>query len=482
MRSVPHRVVCLLGLDDAHFPRKAPRDGDDLLLDDPHVGDRDARSEDRQLLLDALMAATDRLVITYTGNDERTNAVRPPAVPVGELLDVVDRTVRTDDGEASARILTRHPLQPFDPRNFTAGELVAERAWSFDRVALEGARALVGDRVAPAPFLAGPLPAATGPLVELEDVVRFVERPVKAFLRQRLGLAVGEYDDEIEDALPVELDGLEEWNVGRRLLEARLAGADLDAAVAAEIARGALPPGALAQPVVKRLRPRVERIAGCAAALLGGSAQPGSVDVKVPLDDGRTLSGTVQGVCGNLLRTVTYSRVNARHRLALWVRWLALTAAHPERPFEAAAVGRAGATGVLVARLPVLAPDPETRQELALGHLATIVDLHDRGLREPLPLSCLAAAAYAEAARAGGDPVRAGTKAWESTWGYDKEDRELEHQLAFGGVLTFAELLEEAPRADEQGHGWHADDATRFGRYARRLWAGLLSCEELVEQ
>jgi exodeoxyribonuclease V gamma subunit len=72
MRSVPHRVVCLLGLDDGVFPRKAPRDGDDLMLDDPHVGDRDARTEDRQLLLDALLAAEDRLVITYTGNDERT--------------------------------------------------------------------------------------------------------------------------------------------------------------------------------------------------------------------------------------------------------------------------------------------------------------------------------------------------------------------------------------------------------------------------
>ena len=94
MRSVPHRVVCLVGLDDGVFPRQTARDGDDLLLLDPHLGDRDARSEDRQLLLDALLAATDHLVITYTGRDERTNLRRPPAVPLGELLDVVDRTAR----------------------------------------------------------------------------------------------------------------------------------------------------------------------------------------------------------------------------------------------------------------------------------------------------------------------------------------------------------------------------------------------------
>ncbi|MDQ1428241.1 MAG: exodeoxyribonuclease gamma subunit, partial [Acidimicrobiaceae bacterium] len=97
MRSVPHRVVCLLGLDDGVFPRRTARDGDDLIGDDPHIGDRDSRSEDRQLLLDALLAATDCVVVTYTGRDERTNAARPPAVPVGELLDMVDATVTTGE-------------------------------------------------------------------------------------------------------------------------------------------------------------------------------------------------------------------------------------------------------------------------------------------------------------------------------------------------------------------------------------------------
>ena len=123
MRSVPHRVVCLLGLDDGVFPRHSARDGDDLTLNDPHIGERDPRTEDRQLLLDAVLAATDRLIITYTGNDERTNISRPPAVPVGELLDLIDQTARHGDASARDAVLVRHPLQPFDPRNFTPGGL-----------------------------------------------------------------------------------------------------------------------------------------------------------------------------------------------------------------------------------------------------------------------------------------------------------------------------------------------------------------------
>jgi exodeoxyribonuclease V gamma subunit len=468
MRSVPHRVVCLLGLDDGEFPRKSVRDGDDLVLRDPHVGDRDSRTEDRQMLLDALMAATDRLIVTYTGKDERTNTPRPPAVPVGELLDVVDATARVDgDGRARDRVLVQHPLQPFDPRNFTRGELVPGRRWGFDRVTLQGARALEAPRMARPPFMDGPLPEIATPLVELEDLVRFAEHPVRAFLRQRLGVMLGDFTEEVGDALTVELDHLEQWGVGTRLLEGRLAGADMDACVAAEVARGLLPPGRLGEPVIARLRPTVEELAGYALRL--GEGAPRSADVKVALGDGRILSGTVPGIHGDLLRVVQYSRVAPKHRIALWVRWLALTAAYPDRPIQAVLMGRAssGAQGpVTICRLPAVGADA------ARERLAVLLDLHRRGLREPLPIACASSAAYA---RQGEGPAR---KAWESEWNFPKEDVEPEHQLAFGGVLTFDELLALPPREDED---FEPEEPTRFGRLSKRLWGGVRSCEELAE-
>ncbi len=89
MRSVPHRVVCLLGLDDGVFPRAGAIDGDDVLARRPFTGERDLRSEDRQLMLDAIMAARRHLVVTYTGANETTGQPRPPAVPLRELLDAL---------------------------------------------------------------------------------------------------------------------------------------------------------------------------------------------------------------------------------------------------------------------------------------------------------------------------------------------------------------------------------------------------------
>jgi exodeoxyribonuclease V gamma subunit len=484
MRSVPHRVVCILGLDDGEFPRRARRDGDDLMLHEPHVGDRDPRSEDRQMLLDALMAATERLIITYTGNDERTNLRRPPAVPVGELLDVVERTVRRDDGSARGRVLIQHPLQSFDPRNYTPGKLVPGGPWGFDPQALAGARALTGPRTPPKPFLEAQLPARPQTIVELTSLVRFVEHPVRALLRDRLGVSVSDRFDEVQDAMPVELDALAEWGVGQRLLEGVLAGAELAACTRAEIARGTLPPGHLARAPLERISRAVQQLAR-AADELGATGMPGSLDVNLALPDGRTLAGTVTGVCGDTIRTISYSHVRPRERLRAWVRLLALSAARPERPFESVVIGRAGAgaefADVTVARIPPLGEDAVSRRETALTHLAVLLDLYDRGMCEPLPLACEASAAYAHAVAAGRDGEAPARSSWKSGFGYDKEDRQPEHMLVYGGQIDFSELLAQAVRADED---WveTESESTRFGRYARRLWDGLLAREVIVDR
>ena len=482
MRSVPHRVVCLLGLDDGAFPRRTARDGDDLILDDPHVGDRDPRAEDRQLLLDALLAAQDRLVITYTGNDERTNIERPPAVPVGELLDAIDATVTNPaGGRARERVLVRHPLQPFDRRDFVPAGRAGGRPWSFDRVMLDGARALTADRPPPAPFLAKPLPAPAANIVELDDLVRFVSHPVRAFLRQRLGVSVGDFSDELSDVLPVELDPLEQWAVGGRLLDALLAGTPIAQAVEVEVARGTLPPGRLALPVVARVRPVIEQIAAEVDRVCGDGFEPGSVDVNLDLGDGRRLSGTVANVGNHLLRSVAYSRVSPSARLSAWVRLLALTAGDPSRPYEALTIGRAQRdapehAAVTIARIAPLDGGVARRELLKL------VELRDRGLREALPIATASSAAYARAAARGKDGATAARKQWESGWKFDGEDAKPEHQLVYGGALAFEDLLAQRPREDEKGEGWDEREETRFGRCARRLWDGLREHETVTDR
>jgi exodeoxyribonuclease V gamma subunit len=484
MRSVPHRAVCLLGLDDGIFPRHPVPDGDDLLAARPHVGDRDARSEDQQLLLDAVMAATEHLVITYAGRDQRTNQKRPPAVPVAELLDVIDRSARTQDGTpARQQVVVDHPLQPFDPRNFATGAVVAGIRWSHDRLQLGGARALSGARRPPEPFLPHPLPPLEVDTIALDRLVSFIEDPVKAFLRQRLGAQVGGWDDEISDALPVELDGLAKWSVGDRLLSACLAGVDMDRALAAERARGYLPPGRLADATLGEIRDQVGALQQAVQDLPCASVAAASMEVALDLGDGRQLVGTIPGVRGDTILRCVYSRLGPKHRLRAWVQFLALSASRPDLAVRACTAGRVESTkamtNVCKAILSPLADTPEGRRSEALSRLAVVVDLYLRGMREPLPLFCKTSAAWAEARRVEHDAIASAAKEWQSSGWQKAEDQIPHHVLVYGGQAPFNDLLEEAPLASEQGPGWQVDETTRIGRLARRLWDPLLRHETM---
>ncbi len=482
MRSVPHRVVCLLGLDDGVFPRQAERDGDDLLLRDPYVGDRDAGSEDRQLLLDAVLAAREHLVITFSGRDERTNHERPPAVPIAELLDVVDHTVK-GHGAAPARqaVLVRHPLQAFDVRNFTAGMLGVDGPWSFDPLNLEGAQAMSRPRRDGQAFLTEPLESYAADVVQLDSLVRFVEHPVRAFLRERLGFFAGTRDDGVADDLPIELDALERWAVGDRLLSARLAGASADQAVAAERTRGTLPQGPLAEAVLHEVLPTVEALVDAVRALPCAPIEPESLEVNVRLPGGRAIIGTVPGVRDGTIVRCLYSSLAPKHRLATWVRFLAVTAARPELEVAAVVLGRGrkirGQPQIRLSTFAPLALTPDDRLSAALAGLAVLVDLYDRGMCEPLPMYCDTSAAWVEARRSGGDPIDAARAAWTSER-FDQEDGEAEHVMVLGGRHPIELLLLAPPRIDEAGPGWRDDEPTRLGRLARRLWDGLLDHEQ----
>ena len=482
MRSIPHRVVCLLGLDDGSFPRHIERDGDDLTARSPRVGDRDVRSEDRQLLLDAVLAAQEHLVITYSGRDERSNAHRPPAVPVGELLDVVDRSVRIQSGRARDVIVVAHPLQPFDARNYEDQGLGREGPWSFDTLHLAGAQAGLSPRHEAPPFLARPLPALPLDSIGIDQLERFLRHPVRAFLRERLRVSLRDKTRDFEDSIPIDLNALEQWQIADRVLTAMLGGSDEASCLAAESARGALPPGMLADDVLSA-------ITGPLADLVDAGrtpVAPASLDAYVELAGAPSVIGSVAGVHGDTVLTVTYSKLGPAARLIAWLRLLALTASSPDRPFEARTVGRARSNRhtISTATIGPLGPDPASRKAQAERHLRTVVELFERGMREPLPLYAKTSAAWAEAVALGKDPHRPAARIWESGFGGNNEDTNPEHELVLGGRLSFEAMFDLAgpARSDESGDGWDGAAPSRFGRYSARLWDGLLAHEQVVDR
>ena len=471
MRSVPHRVVCLVGLDDGVFPRTSSVDGDDVLARNPLTGERDIRSEDRQLLLDAVMAANETLVITYTGANEHTGAKRPPAVPLGELLDTLDRTA---DEPVRDSVRVEHPLQPFDVRNLTPGGLAGPEPFSFDHAALEGAKAARGPRAVPGPLVSEPLPAREPADVALGDLQAFFAHPVRAFLRSRLDVSAPLTTEETSDAIPIDLDGLEKWGLGDRLLADLLNGVAPAACLRAEQLRGLLPPGKLGLRTLNEVGFQVQPLVEQATLLRDG--RPRTLDVDIDLGSGRRLTGTVSSVFGNRIVNVTYSNLAAKHRLKSWIDLLALSTGHSDEHWTAHAVGRSKAGGTRALAGPL--------DDRALGWLRDLVDIYDRGMREPLPLPVKTVCAYAEAAaqqRKGSDIdlFYKANKTWEtdrfSPYGIPGEDADASHVQVFGESAPLDTLLGQ-PRSDEH---WN-DERHRLGQYAWRLWEPLLTGAEQV--
>ncbi len=474
MRSVPHRVICLLGLDDGVFPRTAGVDGDDIVARGPLAGERDRRSEDRQLLLDAVLAAQEHLVVIYTGADERTNSVRAPAVPLGEILDVVDATVRIHDQRpAREQVVVHHPLQPFDARNFQAGALgAAAHPFSFDRSALAGAVNAIRRREPVGSFLTGALPApetAREATLELDALIGFLEHPVRGFLRQRLGVTAAGESDELDDSLTTDLGGLDRWAIGDRWLRARLAGAEEQACTQAEWRRGELPPGALGQRLLVEVREISEAILAAGAADRIGPAR--SVDVAVPLPSGRLLVGTVGGVHGDVVSRTVYSNLAAKHRIRAWVQLLVLAAGRPERTWRAATVGRA-------ARVPRRAAFTAPTANVAVAVLATLAELQATGLCEPLPLPLGASYAYAERRHLGEsepDAMAAAAPVWSK---YEIDDEY--HRVVRGEAYPFRDLVAAPATPAEQLRAVDKSETSRFAVLARLLWTPMLAAEVTV--
>jgi exodeoxyribonuclease V gamma subunit len=369
-------------------------------------------------------------------------------------------------------VTTHHALQPFDPRNFEPGS--SGRPFSFDPLGYAGARAAAGPRTEPLPVFSAPLPSLPDTDVDLADLRRLLTHPARGFLRQRLQVAETRGEDEPADALPVELDNLELWAVGERVLRERLAGLEPAECLALEEHRGDLPPGPLGEAALRDVGRKVEGIV--AASVLDRAAPPESHDVDVSLPDGTRLVGTVSDVRGDVLLTLTYSRLAARHRLLAWIDLVALTVSAPDRPWRAAAVGRGRGKGALRSTF-----DPLDLSE-ARPALDELVALYRAGLRAPLPLPVKTAAAYAERRNHSDTPTaREGAEREWLTDRFPGEQADAEHVLLYGAGAPLSVLTTQRPLDGEGGAGWHADETDRFGLLARRLWGRLLDAESQVQ-
>ncbi len=253
--------------------------------------------------------------------------------------------------------------------------------------------------------------------------------------------------------------------MGERMLGLHLQGLDLDVLRAAEWRRGDLPPRAFGSRVLADVTEQVAQVRAAASPFLVDTPQ--RVELAGRLGD-RPLVGTVTGVHGDDVVQVSFSRLNAKHRLQAWLELLALTALRPGRPWRGVSVARRGVS--------VLGPlDPGWAARV----LADLVELQQTGLREPLPFSAKTSAEYSRV-RSGERPLPPQLKYLRGVWRDDGDDlyrQFFDPPPGGSGPTGLDALLKQSSRPEEE-RGSLAEPS-RFGTLARRVFHPLMLSEEL---
>jgi exodeoxyribonuclease V gamma subunit len=372
LRGVPHRVVCLLGVD-GDFSAAGVK-ADDLTTHRRRIGEPQPHLEQRAQLLDSVLAAGDRLLITSTGRDPRTNKELAPAVPLAELLALVDATAVASAAEdevqrVSDLIAVDHPRHAWSMPNFVdgPGAPVPGVAWGFDEAALHAAeRRMARDRHdgAPdtmyAPFGPAPEPWAGSDDVSLDELVTAMANPAQAFLEHRLGVSLPRGANETPNGLlPVASTALEVSTLARELLALHANAPDaLETALVPWIAqqgrRGALPPLEFGDCAAADVVTRVTGMIDAVRLQIGDAPieeRAYTVDV-----DGCTVTGVVAIADaldgGRVVIDVQPRRRKVEDRFRAWLGLALVTAASEEgnTPASLRAVSVCVESGTVVAR------------------------------------------------------------------------------------------------------------------------------------
>jgi exodeoxyribonuclease V gamma subunit len=241
LHNTPCRVLALVGMQNDNFPSRTTSPSWDLLRAQPKIWDRNARVDDRQMFLDAVLAPTERLIITASTQNIRTNKKQPFSTCVDELL-----AVAATLGVERKALVLEHPLQPFSKKYF-------EDAGNLQKPLGEGS-ARLAEKIHSTEKTKSPLwsgEVGTQPSISdeitVESLVAFWKDPAKAFLKaQGIAIPFEEDDDKELDRAVLSVNPLDSWKIKDAMMHEWIEGSgNMDLLKAKLCADRILPPDSL---------------------------------------------------------------------------------------------------------------------------------------------------------------------------------------------------------------------------------------------
>lgn len=454
MRSIPFKVICLVGMDNNAYPRQPKSPGFDLMAKHPKPGDRSRRVDDRYLFLETILSAREYIYISYVGQSIQDNSMIPPSVLVSELMDYIEQGFYLSGADIRAHIRSKHRLQAYSPEYFKKdGDL-----FSYSKENFLTAQAVLSDRRPAAPFISKGLSRPSEEewsSIDINDLCRFFSKPAKFLLNRRLGIYMEKDTSILDDVEPFDIKALERYTLNKDLLEMRLAGLNLRDLLPLMRSAGRLPHGSVGQCMFEETAQGVEAFAQKIEDYTEKTLLD-PLEMDLSISDFR-LTGRIHAVYPERRITYRYAQIRPEDRLEAWIYHLALNLpGADDYPKTSILIGQAPKNRKLIWSAWEFSPVEDGGKILKV-----LIDHYRAGLIKPLPFFPRSSWEYAVLllgkGRSQKDALDSAGNIWTGNEISSGECADRYHQICFGDAADpldseFQRIAEEVfgPLLDHQ--------------------------------
>lgn len=318
MRSIPFKIVAMLGLDFDKFPRKPMNSGFDLMHRFPKPGDRDIKVNDKHLFLETIMSAGDYLYLSYIGQRPKDNSKLPPSILVDELISFIEASSEHPDDVRSA-IFTAEPLHGFSTK-------YGNKPGYYNY--------LLADRDAISIGHEQREEHATGREIDIIQLYRFLCNPIEWYFKNEIGIYFDNESVTLPDTEPIELDHLERWKLKSELL--LIDGDEVDSLTDRLKKTGVLPLKSAGLYEVSVAAEETATVKSIFNAERGGE-DVSQISIEADIGGNTHIKGTIDFVFGRKILVPCFSGSREKYLLKAWL--FALLAGAAETDYQVVFVG-----------------------------------------------------------------------------------------------------------------------------------------------
>jgi exodeoxyribonuclease V gamma subunit len=437
MRSIPFKIICLVGLNTDTFPRDDQPLSFDLIARNSRIGDRSRRKDDKYLFLESIISARKKLYLSYIGQSIQDNSRMPPSVLVSELLDTIEESFYPVGKNIHEQVMIDHSLQAFSEVYFQGDS--KRFSYSLEDMLASTQRQ---SKMESAPlFITQKLDLTADEnqdwkSIDVETLCRFFSNPAKFLLERRLGIFLDAQATTPEDRETIELTTLDKFEIAQNLFRSRQSGMDLEEFRPIQQALGQLPPAHMGDALYNEMSLDADSFFNRIETYVQEKfCDPLDVDDEI---SGFRLSGRLADIYDHGNIHLRYANRKASDLLRLWIHHLIYCRLKPENlPSDSLLISKNGAIKISYT--------PKSKEILE-----SLLQLFRQGLSQPLHFFPESSLEYIQRVQKNPDnPQRAlnfASKKWLGSEYHRGESADAYYQLCFKNLDPMDRSFEEIAR------------------------------------